>query len=284
MSPNPVNQSSFGCLSNDEHAAASPGDEAEDWEIVNPVPPHQDETHSKKPEPAFSWRFQFSLELSRGSPATTGSQVKIRHDEEIDTPTASEQQQCRLFTLPPELRLRIYNDVLSCPSMKVIIKRTLSTSNLAILQTCRRIFAEAETIFYSINELHLVDIQVANGFIQTISAERRNAIRSISFLATSSSSALAMIHAITPASQLQILQIHRQQSIRYTDVRSWAVLAKQIKSELSQFHCLYQLEFITPDVEAPTPLETERRGRLTQIDRIMTQNVKRRDLSNTPSN
>lgn len=267
--------------SSDGNAVAGiPSDETEDWEIVDfEAPLHKEARGSTLSEKVFSWRFQFKLELTEGKFIPKESTEEMQHDTaaSLHNDTVESQQQCRLFKLPPELRLRIYADVLSCPASRAVITWTSATTSqqklpwtvLAVLQTCRRIYAEAETIFYSTNQIHLVNHHVAKGFLQTINAERRGAIKKVSFSAASSSSVLSMAHVLTSASRLQVLEIHRQQSIRYIDVRAWAVLAQQIKSELSKLRCLRQLEIITPALDAPSALETERMEKLKHVDDII---------------
>lgn len=295
MSLPQANQSSFGSSSDDEAMTNVPIDEAGEWEIVDfDAISNKDARRTKKPALAFSWRFQFSLEFSRetSSSMEPESGEKKTHRKRAtgqlhDDPTTSQQQQCRFFALPPELRLQIYKHILSCPSSQAVaITWTLSTDNLqqqqqrrrpwtvlAILQTCRRMYAEAETIFYAVNQLHLASVDVARGFLHAISAERLGAIRSLSFSAVSSSSVLTFAQVIADAPALQTVQIHREQSIRYIDVKSWAVLATQITAELSKLRGLRRLDFITPDVTAPTPVEVERMESLRQVDRRIVEAV-----------
>ncbi|KAK3708785.1 hypothetical protein LTR37_011306 [Vermiconidia calcicola] len=70
--------------------------------------------------------------------------------------SGSQNEQCRLLTLPGEIRNRIYHHIFSIPDRKVTIRKTKPKSAplvLAVLQTSRQIYEESSCIFYHINHL-----------------------------------------------------------------------------------------------------------------------------------
>ncbi|KAH8812888.1 hypothetical protein F5884DRAFT_856179 [Xylogone sp. PMI_703] len=189
-----------------------------------------------------------------------------------------EQHQCKLFSLPAELRLRIYKQVLSIESPSVQLKwcpakhrNSLRPSVLSILETCRRIYIEAEPIFYSVNHFQypVETPRFATGFCKAINPNRRDAIRSLTIVVSSGSQALRIIEELIPLSKLQKLRIERRQSIRYLEIESWAVLAKQLKMELEKLSELRELEIVTPDAATLTQVEEDRMRRLCRIDSLL---------------
>jgi hypothetical protein len=195
-----------------------------------------------------------------------------------------------LFSLPIELRLRIYEEVLFIESSEVRLKwypanyrKKLRPSVLSILETCRRIHGEAESIFYSINQFQcpIETSSLAPGFFQSIGPIRRDAIRSLTVSVSSGSKALALIQDVTLLSKLQKLRIERQLCIRYIDIGTWVVLAKQLKTELKKLGELRELEIVTPETVTPTPEEEQRMQRLVQIDCFLQEVTTERNLVST---
>ncbi|RFU33962.1 hypothetical protein B7463_g2384, partial [Scytalidium lignicola] len=250
----------------------------EDWEVVereNTISGH-DHTASHLTL-AFTWHYKFALQSAARSSESENNDCKMATQNNYAI-LIHEQHQCRLFSLPVELRLRIYEQVLSIESPSVQLKwypanhrKNLRPSVLLILETCRRIYIEAEPIFYSINHFQypVVTPRLATSFCKAINPNRRDAIRSLTIVASSGSKALCTIQELTLLSKLQKLRIERQQSIRYIEIESWVVLAKQMKMELENLSELRELEIVTPETITPTRVEEDRMRRLGQIDALL---------------
>ncbi|RDW84241.1 hypothetical protein BP6252_01831 [Coleophoma cylindrospora] len=181
----------------------------------------------------------------------------------------------RLFGLPVEMRIRIYELALAIDSPTVQLRwhpantRNLQPSVLALLETCHRIFAEAELIFYTVNHFQYPlksPRGVAAVFPQTINPKRRAAIISLQVSVPAASAALSTIQELALLPRLQRLRIERLHSVRYIDVGQWAVLAKQLKMELEKLAELRELEIVTPETVELTSLEEQRIRRLGKID------------------
>jgi hypothetical protein len=209
---------------------------------------------------------------------------------DTDTKLIDRQDQCILFRLPAELRLRIYEQALSINSPTVHLKwypsNYLRPSILSILETCRRINAEAESIFYTINHFQYLTTRPrhATAFSQSLSPVRRNAIRRITISVSSGSEALSQIQELTLLSKLQTLRIERRLDVRYIDIGTWKLLAKQIKMELEKFSGLRELDIFTPDVMVSATsrgraVEEQRMGQLAQIDALLQGVVSRGSLT-----
>ncbi|KAK3705105.1 hypothetical protein LTR37_013472 [Vermiconidia calcicola] len=104
-------------------------------------------------------------------------------------------QQCRLLTLPGEIRNRIYYHIFSIPDHKVTIRKTKPKSAppvLAVLQTCRQMYEESSCIFYYINHLrfyanNLVGFQRSKKHslpLTSLGETRLSAIRSLTIRLT----------------------------------------------------------------------------------------------------
>ena len=249
----------------------------EDWEVVEIETPLSEHTHTASTLTlAFTWHCKFALQSAARLSESENHDYKMS-TQNNHTISIHKQHHCRLFSLPVELRLRIYELVLSIESPKVQLKwypanrKPLRPSVLLILETCRRIYIEAEPIFYSINHFQypLETPRLATSFCKAIGPKRRGAIRSLTIVASSGSKALSTIQELALLSKLQKLRIERQQSIRYIDMETWVVLAKQLKRELENLSELRELEIVTPETITPTEVEEHRMRRLDQIDALL---------------
>ena len=100
--------------------------------------------------------------------------------------TLYDQVQSPLFSLPDELRMLIYDNLLLAGEGDVDVLRICcedtqdSPSIMSILRTCRRALDEAEAIFYEINRLRMCARDFANLTIVN-SSRRLQAIRALTF-------------------------------------------------------------------------------------------------------
>jgi hypothetical protein len=265
----------------------------EDWEIVETEESHQEHADTASHSIScltfeFKWRRKVVLHRCTGLRESENAGCKMMTPPNNSVLAVHEQDLCELFTLPVELRLRIYEQVLSIESPKVQLnwiaashRQNFQPSVLSILETCRRIYVEAEPIFYSINHFVYPNrwLRSVTGFSRTINPFRRNAVRSITISASSAGAALSMIEEVTLLSKLQKLRIERRYSIRYTDVGSWVVLAKQLKMELEKLSELQELEIFTPETVTPTPVEEQMVQRLGQIDTLLQEVISKRRIA-----
>ncbi|KAK2606281.1 hypothetical protein QQS21_003329 [Conoideocrella luteorostrata] len=278
----------------DNHVLESDKCNDDDWELVA-----LDEADCERMDEArrpildLHWAGVFSLQIGGGGnnrccttfPESGSHDCKMPTLRKYRAPSDDDQTQCRLFQLPTELRLHIYKEVLSIKSPKVQLKwcptsyrNALPSSVLSILETCRRIHAEAVPIFYSVNciQYPTTTPNPSRSFFQTISTTRLNSIRNVVVTVSSSGQALQVCRQLTSAPKLQKLRVERQLCARYIDVRSWAVLAKQIGMELEKLTELQELELATPETSKPTPEEEQRMRRLDQIDASLQEVISRR--------
>jgi hypothetical protein len=258
----------------------SENSDTEGWEVleIENQPKHAGTTS----KPTLSFDFHFKLALgnateSKVSRAPSVSNIPQNPQRKLSV-SRNNQDQCQLFRLPAELRLRIYNHLFLINSPTVQRKwhpannTNIRPSVFSILETCQRINHEAEPIFYTINHLQypLTTPRPARNFAQTLNPYRRNAIEQLTILATSGADALSTIEEIKPLSKLRKLRIERRQSIRFINVGDWKVLAKQIKNALEEFQELEGLEIVTPETRTPTtPEEDERFERLELVDKML---------------
>lgn len=248
----------------------------DDWEIVEAEERHHnDENIALNRTPMFTWRYEFLLQT--GTEASKHKCILSETSTAQNNNAASlcQQDQCSIFSLPFELRLRIYEQVLLIlPAVQLMwhprnSDKTVRPSVLSILETCRRIYTEAESIFYSINHFQF---PIKNSptstpdFCQTINPIRRDAIRSLTISIFSGSALLLHIQKLTSLTKLRKLHIERRFPVRYIDVRSWAIMVKHLKMELEKFGELQGLQIVTPVTELPTREEEKRIQRLGEID------------------
>ena len=212
-------------------------------------------------------------------PASTNASRRLAPvDVTHASTTIHDQSQSLLFQLPPELRCQIYEEVLSVGKPRVLLKWHPATcqagcpfSVLALVETCRRIYAEASTIFYYVNSLYYdrAETRVGSGLFRSLSPGRRDHITNITILVSSGDDAYEEIKDIAVLSELQSLRIERKQTIRWTNIQHWIYFAKEMKVELQKLDKLQNLEIYTPETLAMTAVEEQRLQRLNSIDDML---------------
>lgn len=258
------------------------GDKDDNWEIVR----HEDSQcqgidNANRPAFSFHWGNKFLLQIGgrtdyaqcAASPVPRvydyGSQGRVGNEASY----YNNQAQCIIFRLPLELRQRIYEEHFSIDSVKVHLKwyPTSRLSVLVLLETCRRIHAEAEHVFYSINRLQYTNLEPrpSTSFFHSISPARLESIQNLTICVSSAGEALQICQELAPLRNLRALTIERQQCARYIDVSSWKLLSKQLKAELEKLSSLKALDIVTPYTPKQTPEEQERMRQLAQIDGLL---------------
>lgn len=76
--------------------------------------------------------------------------------------------------------------------------------------------------------------------------------------------------------KLKTLRIERQHGIRYIDVGTWKLLARQIMLELENFVELKELEIVTPETKTITAIEKRRMEDLEKVDEMLREAVSRK--------
>jgi hypothetical protein len=245
-------------------------DENDDWEVV------PDEEVTKRParddQAAGRPLFEFNLEISVGGhrhAPTTPSANQSSHivREELDSVSWSEQAQSRIFQLPFEIRLRIYEMVMYVPADRKGIQfvhhcKRETPSVLSMLATCRRALAEAEDIFYSINRF---EIQKPEQML-SLSKKRREAVRMITLPALSGATTLPLVAQLQHVPKLRSLYLKRHISIKYTDVKAWAVMSYQIATEVKKHEFLEEVVFVMPDAKDLSEFDIQRQRKLDEVD------------------
>lgn len=176
----------------------------------------------------------------------------------------AEQTQSRLFTLPAELRVQIYELVVHIPQQAQIRWRSpLSEwppTVLSLLQTCRKMHTEAAEIFYAINKISysLLDDEVytintklndrlpndrPTSFLAAIGSRRRNAITSLTISPESGSLAIRMIEQLHLMPNLRSLHFQFPYYNPHSQgLYSWTGLAKELKSALGNMEHLQEVK------------------------------------------
>ena len=214
--------------------------------------------------------FWFRLSIGRGRhqlhwPRPNDDGVPTTH---IRTDTAQSQRialpqtQCRLFHLPTEIRLYIYQLTVLIDEEPLVLT-DLPTKHLAVLQTCRRILYEAETIFY---EMHRFQ---SSSLLFHIGPTRQAAITALTIVTSSGGAAHHTITELHLFPKLKSLYIQREMSIRYLNVSEWSVMAKQMQTELAKLPSLVEVKVLTPIASNLTPAEEARREKLARVDALL---------------
>lgn len=173
------------------------------------------------------------------------------------------QAQCPLFDLPTEIRLYIYELTVLMPDEPVNLEEIPSKHHLAILQTCRRVFHEAETIFYATHRFQCAPPLFRTGL------SRRNAITRLTIVISSGGAAHAAITKLHQLPNLRSLYIQRKISIRYLNVSGWAIMARQMQTELAKLPSLREVKVFTPVALNLTPAEEQRNEKLKRVDAML---------------
>lgn len=203
----------------------------------------------------------------------------IEHDREHETADArlfNTQEQSALFKLPTEIRLYIYELllVIPCDSHGIRITNTPARPHeptvLSVLATCKLVNSEAETIFYSLNRLSIEQ----SDFLSTLGHRRLNAIRRVSIPGSKAASVLNSLNGLERAANLESLYFVRKQSIRFTNVSEWRMMAPQLMAAVERIEGLQEVRVITPKVENATAHEEAQIRRLDQVDQRLCRTAK----------
>jgi len=168
--------------------------------------------------------------------------------------------ECRLFSIPPEVRNHIYELALQVPTMDGHVSlvrfsrskyhsvgRVRPLSVLTLLQTCRQICCEAQGIFYDIHHLrfgeHPAGTRTLLPFLGVTSTKRLEAIRKLTFITPDPDDTailLGMMRKLLPG--LRVLQL-------IPSPHTAKDLGDDAKRELFQFEGLEDFRILEPPGE-----------------------------------
>ena len=243
----------------------------EDWIVLSPedAPYREANTPSKNVYLLFQLRTMFghfsytSRSLQKKQHATT------RIEGENGT-IINSQCQSPFFQLPTELRLNIYEHICRVPitnpfgSVELTHRpaRDRTPTTLSVLLTCRRLLEEAETLFYTVNR---VSVSRPGEFCASLGPKRRAAITSLT-VKTGADAMYLALKELKNFENVKSLHLERTASVRFQNVRFWAVMEKQIIAELQEMKRLSEMRVIMPEARDLTNGERERAVRLGEID------------------
>ena len=209
----------------------------------------------------FEWPRTSSMDSHSG---TTGSQLSTLPLSTLP------QSQCRLFNMPAEIRLYIYELALQVYGGTVNVE-DLPKQHLSILQTCQRILHEAKAIFYS---LHRFRYTPYTPHLFRIGPTRRNEITALTIVTSSGASAFYAIEKLHLFPKLLSLYIQREMSVRYLNVSEWSFLAKQMQNELGKLQTLQEVKVFTPTATSElTIAEKAREEKLGRVDALLQRGI-----------
>lgn len=184
----------------------------------------------------------------------------------------------------------IYDHQLIMPDARAQISQDSGHRTLALLQTCRLIYAEAVGIFYSRNALSFpctksiaMNSSSVIPFIHSAWSDRLGAIRSVTLCKiphTGFLPAIAVMQKAVPA--LEVLCLERKYHAAHANPDVWQDVAATLKAQLDEFPSLRELRFLEPEISGPRPRsrekewQTVKRKRVLQIDDMLVQWVARR--------
>jgi len=195
------------------------------------------------------------------------------HDSELAA-HVNPQSRCRIFDLPTELRVDIYERTLLLRDDAVVdLGRVQSKHHLAILQTCRCVLAEAEDIFYSLHRFIFCpesSRKDLSSHLKPLGPRRRHAITALTVCTSSGSTAFCVMQQLHRLPNLQSCYFQRKMSVRYLGLSTWSVLAKQMQAELAKLDSLREVKMITPPARSElTDAEEKRKEKLRSIDAML---------------
>lgn len=205
--------------------------------------------------------FSFTAQQSTENTYTNKVPNKLEHGSSIGL-----QEQSPLFRIPAEIRLEVYEHILriptSSPTSSVnLVHRPAQLripSSLSLLETCRLILSEAETLFYALNRLSTA--YPANLY-NSLNSARRSAITQVTLPALSGASTFALLQQLQNFENVKSVYLERRNSARFQDVRTWRVMEKQIVGVLAGMEELEEVKFWTPEMEGVIIESEKRRGR-----------------------
>ena len=218
----------------------------------------------------------FSFELKTTTTTIPDAKQTMLEDKTINPQTSSPF----FHHLPAEIRLQIYELVLYVPppagqTCIFLSKHYHSTpSVLTLLETCRLIFSEAETIFYSINRLCCSPNYTS---WKAVNIRRRAAVTMFELPAGDAArihEGLVMLRKQCP--NLKSLFLRRNQSVKFTHAGTWAIMANQIRTELEGMKELRELKIFVPEAKDLSQADIERQKKLDGIDESLYDVVRRR--------
>lgn len=172
------------------------------------------------------------------------------------------QDQCRLFKLPPELRLTIYSLALASDDGIAEASPLFPPHHLALVLTSRRILAEAEHLYYATNRFTLLPSN--RKVLRNIGSSRRYAIRALTLGPATASEVLDMLHELRLLPHLRSLHIRRGESVRFLDFGAWGWLAKRMRAKLGKMEVLEEDVIFTPE-ERQLPLRPQEEDLLVRL-------------------
>jgi hypothetical protein len=215
---------------------------------------------------------RFSLEIKpRGTPSAeqpTGPPTSTTDPAPPRIIPIHPQSQSRFFNLPVELRLQIYERILTLPPSQASYTRLLHNpsrsqypphSVLALLAVCRRTHHEAEALFFRLNRLRLLQPSL---FIHSVSPRRREGLTHLAVCVASAAELLTEMQRLRAFPNLETLVVERLLSIRYIEPRSWAVLTPNLVAEVRALPRLRSLRIVTPRDDEITEVERARLRKL----------------------
>lgn len=264
----------------DENSTAEPsGGSGHVGEVIEPLDANEQYTATLQARFQFPYGLENSVVYSAPNGWLNGRYTFAQYQLPQDRTSAgrhhraNSQSQSVLFTLPAELRLQIYEHALSVERETVLLvaphflrKYRQRVTVLMLLETCRRIHAEAEPIFYRVNRLELPNSAHAGVFFSTVSQTRREAIRSMAIYVWSDYEQLHFIRAIAPASGVRHLRINRACCEWHMEKSIWSRFADDIAAALRELKELRGLEITSPRLPVKTPAVESKRRELKELD------------------
>ncbi|KAK5169899.1 uncharacterized protein LTR77_005877 [Saxophila tyrrhenica] len=172
------------------------------------------------------------------------------------------QDQSRLFSLPAEIRLYIYELALAVDGGIAELGRPPSKHHLAMLRTCQRVRNESKDIYY---DLHRFIVRTADT-VRNAPHRQRDLIHAITISTSSGVQALEMVQKAATLPNLRSIHFKRDISLRYLNISLWSLMARQIQTALAELKSLEKIEFFTAD--ASTALEGNELVRLEKLRKV----------------
>ena len=216
-----------------------------------------DRQETRPPEPGI----HTSVERRRHSYQHGPFCIDLRAGAPKTKQAAQPQDDCPLFMLPAEIRQYIYELVLQHDDGTVRVTKLPAKRHFAILQTCQRILYEAEMIFFASHRFQPSSIW------HHLGETRRSVITAATIKTSSGGTAFSEIEQLHLFPNLKSLYIEREMSIRYLNISEWAIMWRQMQTELNKLQFLEEVKIFTPEASsALTPAEEERLAKLNRID------------------
>ncbi|KAK3716415.1 hypothetical protein LTR37_006565 [Vermiconidia calcicola] len=194
------------------------------------------------------------------------SRLKPRN---IDTQTTMNLQPAsRLFSLPVEIRLQIYELLLLLYDATPALVPMPTKNRVSILQTCRRVLHEADQIYYSI---HYFGFGPDFGqILRAIGPHRRNALTALTVWTSSGSAAYGIIKQLHALPNLKICTFQQGLWVRDLNMSDWSLMAQRLQAELTKLGQLREAMATTPEASGYyMDLKQKRKQKLREVDAIL---------------